>query len=97
MDREIWYGTGMTDLPSTRQSLLLELGRSDNAAWSEFLHVYEKAIVGYCIRRGLQEADAMDAAQEVYTAIQQKWARGMRTRAKAVFALVVSSRTKYLR
>lgn len=62
----------MTDLPSTRQSLLLQLGRRDDAAWSEFLHVYEKAIIGFCIRRGLQEADALDAAQEVYAAIQAR-------------------------
>ena len=62
----------MNDLPQTRQSLLIELGKRSDVAWSEFLNVYENAIVRYCIRRGLQEADARDAAQMVYAAIQHK-------------------------
>lgn len=62
----------MSDLPQTRQSLLIELGKRSDVAWSEFLDVYENAIVRYCIRRGLQEADARDAAQMVYAAIQHK-------------------------
>ena len=64
----------MTDLPPTRQSLLIQLGKRSDLAWSEFLDVYEQAIVRYCISRGLQEADALDAAQEVYAAISQKMA-----------------------
>ena len=62
----------MTDLPRTRQSLLLELAKRSDVAWSEFLEVYEGAIIRYCISRGLQEADARDAAQAVYTAIHKK-------------------------
>ncbi|MEO1618423.1 MAG: sigma-70 family RNA polymerase sigma factor [Planctomycetota bacterium] len=62
----------MTDLPATRNSLILELGRCSDAAWSEFLEVYEHAILGYCIRRGLQQADALDAAQAVFAAVHQK-------------------------
>lgn len=59
----------MADLPTTRQSLLFELGKRNDAAWSEFLQVYEAAIVGYCLRRGLQHDDARDAAQEVFAAL----------------------------
>ena len=62
----------MSDLPATRQSLLLKLAQRDDQAWEEFLEIYEKAILGYCIRRGLRESDAQDAAQDVYTAIQKR-------------------------
>lgn len=62
----------MSDLPQTRRSLLLELGKRNDLAWTEFLKVYEQAIVRYCRSRGLQEADALDAAQEVYAAIHAK-------------------------
>ncbi|MEM0924755.1 MAG: sigma-70 family RNA polymerase sigma factor [Planctomycetota bacterium] len=62
----------MTDLPATRRSLILQLGTRSDAAWAEFLQIYEKAIIGYCIRRGLQEADAHDVAQAVYQAIDRK-------------------------
>lgn len=65
-------GEFMSDLPLTRQSLLIELGKRNEMAWAEFLEVYEAAIVRYCRSRGLQEADAMDAAQEVYAAIHQR-------------------------
>ena len=60
----------MADLPSTRMSLIIELGKRSDSAWSEFLRIYEDAIIGYCIRRGLQQADALDVAQAVYSAIQ---------------------------
>ena len=59
----------MPDLPPTRQSLLIELGKRNDVAWSEFLAVYEQAVIGYCVRRGLQEADARDVAQEVFAAL----------------------------
>ena len=62
----------MSDLPPTRQSLLIELGKRSDLAWSEFLDIYEQAIVRYCIGRGLQEADARDAAQDIYAAISQR-------------------------
>lgn len=64
----------MSDLPLTRQSLLIALGKRSDEAWSEFLRVYEKAIIGYCIRRGLQESDAQDVAQSVYEAIHKRMA-----------------------
>lgn len=75
----------MSDLPQTRQSLLIELGKRSDVAWSEFLDVYENAIVRYCIRRGLQEADARDAAQLVYAAIQKRIADWDHNAAKGSF------------
>lgn len=62
----------MTELPLTRASLLIELGKRSDVAWTEFLAIYENAILRYCKSRGLQEADAMDAAQAVYEAVHQK-------------------------
>ena len=59
----------MTELPQTRQSLLLELGKRSDDAWTEFLEVYERAVFRYCRARGLQVADAEDATQDVLAAV----------------------------
>ncbi|MEO1529511.1 MAG: sigma-70 family RNA polymerase sigma factor [Planctomycetota bacterium] len=37
----------------------------DSGAWTEFVGLYAPLIHGYAIRRGLQDADAADLAQEV--------------------------------
>ena len=75
----------MSNLPATRHSLLIELAKRNDLAWAEFLEVYEKAILSYCRRRGLQEADARDAAQEVYAAIQNRVATWDPDEAKGSF------------
>ncbi|MCR9245884.1 MAG: sigma-70 family RNA polymerase sigma factor [bacterium] len=62
----------MPDLPQTRQSLLIRLGRHSDVAWAEFLTVYETAIVRYCRALGLQDADARDATQEVLAAVHSR-------------------------
>ncbi|MFK7820217.1 MAG: RNA polymerase sigma factor [Planctomycetaceae bacterium] len=62
----------MTDLPQTRQSLLLQLGKRSDEAWSEFLNVYENALYRYCRARGLQDADACDATQDVLAAVHKR-------------------------
>jgi RNA polymerase sigma-70 factor (ECF subfamily) len=62
----------MTQLPQTRQSLLIRLSRNSNDAWSEFLEVYEQAIYTFARRRGLQDADAWDVTQEVLAAVEKK-------------------------
>ncbi|MEM9825722.1 MAG: sigma-70 family RNA polymerase sigma factor [Planctomycetota bacterium] len=62
----------MNQLPQTRQSLLIRLRDRSDDAWSEFVDVYERAIIGYACRRGLQEADARDVAQEVFAAVSRK-------------------------
>lgn len=66
----------MQDLPKTRLSLILQLKSSCDDAWSEFLTVYEQAIFRYCRSRGLQDADAHDVTQEVFSALHlriQSW------------------------
>ena len=65
----------MPDPAATRQSLLLELGRRSDDAWAEFLTIYETAILRACRARGLQEADARDATQEVLAAVHDRVAR----------------------
>lgn len=62
----------MADLPETRQSLLIELGKRNDAAWEQFLAVYERAILRYCTALGLQETEALDAAQAVYSVLHRR-------------------------
>ncbi len=62
----------MNELPETRRTLLLRLGQQSDDAWTEFLTVYEQAIVKYCRRKGLQDADALDVTQEVLAAVHKR-------------------------
>jgi len=55
---------------STRPSLLVALrDPQDERAWAEFVELYTPLIYGHCVRRGLQDADAADVAQEVMKAV----------------------------
>lgn len=57
--------TCMAHAPSTRQSLLLRLrDHKDHEAWVRFVDVYAPLIYGYVRKRGLQDADAADLAQD---------------------------------
>lgn len=62
----------MANLPETRQSLLLELGKHSSEAWTEFLVIYEMAILRFCRSKGLQDADAHDVTQDVLAATLKK-------------------------
>lgn len=63
----------MTELPDTRESLLLRVGDPANAeAWREFAAIYRPAVYRLARRRGLQDADAEDLSQRVLVAISQK-------------------------
>jgi RNA polymerase sigma factor (sigma-70 family) len=57
----------MSDLPSTRLTLLRRLGDQDQreAAWQEFLALYARPVYGLIRRRGLGEADAEVLTQDV--------------------------------
>ncbi len=58
--------------PETRWSLVVRLqDERDEAAWHEFIVEYEPFLLTYLHRRGLQEADARDVAQQVMTSICQ--------------------------
>jgi RNA polymerase sigma factor (sigma-70 family) len=50
----------------TRPSLLVGLRDAENKeAWADFVRIYSRIIYGFCVQRGLQEADAADVTQEV--------------------------------
>ncbi|MEX2172874.1 MAG: RNA polymerase sigma factor [Pirellulaceae bacterium] len=56
----------MSELPETRDSLLVQLREADNAAaWEQFCAVYRPAMYRLARRRGLQDAEADDLAQQV--------------------------------
>jgi RNA polymerase sigma factor (sigma-70 family) len=56
--------------PTTRRSLVLRLRNlDDEAAWAEFVDVYEPLILRLAQRKGLQEADARDLCQDVFRAV----------------------------
>jgi RNA polymerase sigma factor (sigma-70 family) len=60
------YYRNMPESPSTRPSLLLRIRQAaDFVAWKEFADIYGPMLYGYFRRRGLQDADAGDLAQEV--------------------------------
>jgi RNA polymerase sigma-70 factor (ECF subfamily) len=57
-------------VPTTRHTLIARLGdRADEAAWSEFVALYEPLIRRLALRKGLQDADAVDLCQEVFRAV----------------------------
>ena len=56
--------------PNTRQSLVLRLrDLDDQAAWTEFVDIYEPLVYQLARRKGLQDADARDVCQEVFRAV----------------------------
>ncbi|HEY3967784.1 MAG TPA: sigma-70 family RNA polymerase sigma factor [Planctomycetaceae bacterium] len=60
----------MTDFPETRDSLLMQVRSPANReAWDEFTLIYRPVIYRLARRRGLQDADAQDLAQQVLMAI----------------------------
>jgi RNA polymerase sigma factor (sigma-70 family) len=60
----------MGDSLLTHASLLIELRDPNDArAWSRFVEVYRPLVHGYCVNRGLQEADATDVTQDVMQAV----------------------------
>ncbi|MEM7456961.1 MAG: sigma-70 family RNA polymerase sigma factor [Planctomycetota bacterium] len=64
-----------TDYPLTRASLLLQLSENDQEAWQQFVETYRPIIYRMARKRGLQDADAQDLAQQVLVSISQSIAR----------------------
>jgi RNA polymerase sigma factor (sigma-70 family) len=59
-------GDLMNDSQMTRSSLLVRLREAqDGEAWTQFVEIYSPFLYQYLRRRGLQDADAADVAQEV--------------------------------
>ena len=64
------------DPDPTRPSLLLRIrDPRDAEAWTTFLRTYTPLVYRYCRRRGLQDSDAADVAQEVMAQVARS-ARG---------------------
>jgi len=59
---------GMARLRPTQTNLLVRLAENSEDAWTEFLAMYERAILGLGRKQGLQDADAQDTMQEVLIA-----------------------------
>ena len=56
--------------PETRESLILRLpSASDAEAWQEFIDLYEPLVIRFARRRGLQDADAREIAQNVFISV----------------------------
>jgi RNA polymerase sigma-70 factor (ECF subfamily) len=56
--------------PNTRRSLVLRLRNlDDQAAWAEFVDVYEPFLYRLARAKGLQDADARDLCQDVFRAV----------------------------
>jgi RNA polymerase sigma factor (sigma-70 family) len=56
--------------PTTRRSLVLRLrDPHDEAAWAEFVDIYEPLVYRLARNKGLQDADAQDLCQEVFRAV----------------------------
>ncbi|MCA9050743.1 MAG: RNA polymerase subunit sigma [Planctomycetaceae bacterium] len=58
--------------PDTRTSLILRIrDRHDDEAWRDFVSVYLPVILRLAKRKGLQDADAQDVAQQVLLSVSQ--------------------------
>ena len=63
----------MSNSPTTRISLLLRLRDThDLPAWNDFVKLYAPLVYGFARRKGLQDADAADIAQDVLTSVAQQ-------------------------
>ena len=60
----------MTQFPETRATLLANVQSPENhAAWDEFVVIYRPVIYRMARRRGMQDADAQDVAQNILVRI----------------------------
>jgi RNA polymerase sigma factor (sigma-70 family) len=60
----------MADLPPTEPSLLIRIRDAGDAeAWQRFVKLYAPLVYGFARKRGLQDSDAADLAQEVLRSV----------------------------
>lgn len=63
----------MSESPTTRLSLLVRLRDAhDRLAWEQFVGLYAPLVYGFARKKGLQDADAADIAQDVLTSVAQQ-------------------------
>jgi RNA polymerase sigma-70 factor (ECF subfamily) len=76
----------MSGAPQTRASLIFRLadGR-DEHSWGQFVEIYTPLVFQFARRRGLQDADAADIAQEVLSAVARAMSRGQYVAGKGTF------------
>ena len=90
----------MSDIPITQPTLLLRIrDTEDEASWERFVKIYTPLVFGYCRKRGLQEADASDVAQEVMRTVAQSINRFDYNKKKGTFRgwLLTVTRNKLLK
>ena len=90
----------MSNLPITQPTLLLKIRNSDDdAAWERFVKIYTPLVFGYCVKRGLQAADASDVAQETMRTVAQAINRFEYDKKKGTFRgwLLMVTRNKLLK
>lgn len=57
----------MNSIPPTQPTLLVRIRNShDHDAWNRFVDLYGPLVYGFLRKRGLQDADAVDLAQDVF-------------------------------
>ncbi len=62
----------MPEFPTTIHSLIARVkDPADEAAWTEFLGIYQPVVWRMARRRGLQDADAQDVVQQVFLSISK--------------------------
>jgi RNA polymerase sigma-70 factor (ECF subfamily) len=70
----------MPEFPETRHSLIARVkDLADGEAWTEFLGIYRPVVYRMAVRRGMQDADALDITQRVFLAVSQaieRWEPG---------------------
>lgn len=76
----------MANSPNTRVSLILRLQKpSDADAWEQFCDLYQPFVYRIAIAKGLQNADANDLVQEVFTRVARTVNRWDTDKAKGSF------------
>ncbi len=66
----------MKNAPETQMTLIVRLKAAEEAAWRDFVEIYEPAVYGLARKKGLQHADAIDVSQEVMLRVAgavEKW------------------------
>src|SRR5438445_353223 len=59
-------------MTQTRSSLLRRVrDPADRASWEEFIALYEPLLLAYVLKKGLQESDARDVAQEIFVKLHR--------------------------
>lgn len=90
----------MSDIPITQPTLLLKIrDAEDEVSWERFVKIYTPLVFGYCRKRGLQDADASDVAQEVMRTVSQAINRFDYNKKKGTFRgwLLMVTRNKLLK